>query len=366
MKKRKERADADGGETYRHLSTIDTDGTSASNISDDISDEGDVEENDQNDFTKPASSGSESFRVFMGKQLQFDIRMAGIAGLFVIQKNLLFLGISNLDTAIFQVTYQGKILTTAVFSVLLLNKELRRRQIIGLVLLTMGVVLVQLDKVGEDSSKSYQEQNKSVGLLAVFGACCTSGFAGVYFELVLKPKNTNNESFTPPPSVWAKNVQLSTFALIIGLATSFVNDGSAIVANGFFQGYSPVVIAVILLQAFGGLVVAAVVKYADNILKSFATALSIVSSTLISAWAFGFSISTIFVLGCLLQFVAMRLYATKDDSVDSTSMKDSKLSTQTSDKALMPLSPGTAASSGFVVVEMQLQGTHLFRRCPSN
>ena len=37
-----------------------------------------------------------------------------------------------------------------------------------------------------------------------------------------------------------------------------------------------------ILQAFGGLVVAAVVKYADNILKGFATSVSIVVSSLVS------------------------------------------------------------------------------------
>lgn len=37
-----------------------------------------------------------------------------------------------------------------------------------------------------------------------------------------------------------------------------------------------------LPQALGGLVIAAVIKYADNILKGFATSLSIILSTLIS------------------------------------------------------------------------------------
>lgn len=38
----------------------------------------------------------------------------------------------------------------------------------------------------------------------------------------------------------------------------------------------------LFLQALGGLVIAAVIKYADNILKGFATSLSIILSTLIS------------------------------------------------------------------------------------
>lgn len=40
-------------------------------------------------------------------------------------------------------------------------------------------------------------------------------------------------------------------------------------------------------QAFGGLVVAAVVKYADNILKGFATSVSIVVSSLVSFYFLG-------------------------------------------------------------------------------
>lgn len=39
---------------------------------------------------------------------------------------------------------------------------------------------------------------------------------------------------------------------------------------------------VLYLQALGGLVVAMVIKYADNILKGFATSLSIIISALIS------------------------------------------------------------------------------------
>jgi hypothetical protein len=37
---------------------------------------------------------------------------------------------------------------------------------------------------------------------------------------------------------------------------------------GLVQGYTPLVLVVILLQAVGGLVVAATIKYADNILKA--------------------------------------------------------------------------------------------------
>jgi len=304
---------ADEGGKYSQLSTSATD------------DDGD--EDEENSFedldeeyidgeqrgTIGGASRKEGYFEYLRSELQFDYRMAGIAAIYTIQKNLLYLAISNLDAAVFQVTYQAKILTTAVFSVLLLGRKLTYIKVAALVILFVGVAVVQADKVDENSSKSEQEQNRWVGVLAVLGACCTSGFGGVYFELVLKPRVATQ---TRVPSVWAKNVQLSMYALIIALATAFVKDGNAIRESGFFQGYSLLVLSVITLEAGGGLVVAAVIKYADNILKSFATAVSIVTSTIVSALVFGFKISFPFLSGCALVFVAVGMYSRKDEEVE--------------------------------------------------
>jgi UDP-sugar transporter A1/2/3 len=50
----------------------------------------------------------------------------------------------------------------------------------------------------------------------------------------------------------------------------------------FFSGYNEYVWGVITLQAAGGLIVAVVVKYADNVMKGFATSISIIISAVIS------------------------------------------------------------------------------------
>ena len=101
--------------------------------------------------------------------------------------------------------------------------------------------------------------NYTVGLIAVTLACCSSGLAGVYFEKILKGSKL---------SVWERNLQLGVFSIIIGLVGLMVTaDGAKVQANGFFYGYTPVTWCVIAIQALGGLVIAMVIKYADNIIK---------------------------------------------------------------------------------------------------
>lgn len=71
------------------------------------------------------------------------------------------------------------------------------------------------------------------------------------------------------------------------------------VKYGFFHGYNFTVIATVLLQAVGGLVVAVVVKYADNILKGFAASFSIIGGCIISYFILDFHPTWMFVGGAV-------------------------------------------------------------------
>jgi solute carrier family 35 (UDP-sugar transporter), member A1/2/3 len=219
--------------------------------------------------------------------------------LYILQNNLLFVALSKLDAATYQVTYQLKILTTAVFTVILLRRKLGVPQWTALLILFLGVSLVQLNGLsdGEDDA---QKEGRWIGLLCIIGACLLSGLAGVYLELVLKYSK---------PSVWVRNIQLSLFSLIPGLLAVFWTDGSKVVALGFFYGYSPLVWLVIVLQACSGLLVAVVVKYADNILKGFATSISIVLSSLLSMIIFAFHPTFLWIVGSSLVIFSTVLYA---------------------------------------------------------
>jgi UDP-galactose transporter len=217
------------------------------------------------------------------------------AALYTFQNSLQYVAVSNLDAATFQVTYQLKILTTALFSVTMLKRSLTIKKWVSLVLLMVGVAVVQIPtgsgatdgtkKAARDIAHSqHPEMNKTVGLIAVFIACAISGLAGVYFEKVLKDSTQ--------VTLWVRNVQLSFYSLFPALFLGVIfKDGSAIAQDGFFVGYNWVVWTAITFQAVGGLLVALVVNYADNIAKNFATSISIIISFIASVYLFNFSIT---------------------------------------------------------------------------
>lgn len=231
-----------------------------------------------------------------------SFKLAVPAILYTIQNNLLFLALSSLDAATYQVTYQLKILTTAMFSVAMLGKKLNRIKWFSLVLLMFGVALVQIPSGKQTpAAKERKTSSQIIGLVAVLVACLSSGFAGVYFEKLLKGSKV---------SLWMRNLWLAFYGIIFGVLCVFTNDFHAVREAGFFQGYTKVTWFVIILQAFGGLLVAAVVKYADNILKGFATSVSIVFSSIISYYFIGdFTPSFFFVLGAGGVLSATYLYS---------------------------------------------------------
>ncbi|KFM59913.1 UDP-N-acetylglucosamine transporter, partial [Stegodyphus mimosarum] len=242
------------------------------------------------------------------------------AGLYTIQNNLLFLALSILDAATYQVTYQLKILTTAMFSVMILHKRLAITQWLALVLLMIGVALVQMP-----ATESALEENvdpsfssKFLGLFVVLIACFSSGFSGVYFEKLVK---------SSAQSLWIRNIQLALFSIILGSLAVIIQDLHAVTNHGFFQGYYTTTWIVILLQAFGGLVVSTVIKYADNILKGFATSVSIVLSTVCSYYLLDdFTPTNTFFMGATIVIIATMLYGYPVKKPDrySSNMKNSE------------------------------------------
>ncbi|KAI8341635.1 nucleotide-sugar transporter [Chlamydoabsidia padenii] len=227
------------------------------------------------------------------------------SGLYALQNNLLYVALSHLEAATFQVTYQLKILSTAIFSMILMNRRLTRQQWAALVLLMAGVTMVQLSTVTTTATTVNDSLSTTwIGLMAVLASCISSGFAGCYFERILKSRSSG-----PSLSIWVRNIHLGisgTFFSFIGMV---LYDRQRIMDNGLFQGYDGMTLWVIMNQALGGLVVSMVMKYADNILKAFATSLSIIFSSIISVYLFEFNPSFFFIFGTFIVLLSTYLYS---------------------------------------------------------
>lgn len=206
--------------------------------------------------------------------------------LFVIQNNLLYVSASHLDAATYQITYQLKILSTALFSTLILKRRLSFKQWLSVILLFLGVVFVQTETLNF-------KENRIIGCISALIASALSGLAGVLLEKMYKESEI---------SIWVRNLQLSFFSL--PLAFFLKNDTS-----NFFYGYDYFVIFVIIIQAIGGLLVAIVIKDAGSILKNFATALGIILICLLAIYLFNFELTLQFIIGVILVIVSIFLYS---------------------------------------------------------
>ncbi|KAF2203356.1 udp-galactose transporter-like protein [Delitschia confertaspora ATCC 74209] len=275
--------------------------------------------------------------------------------IYTLENTLQYVAVSNLDAATFQVTYQLKILATAICSVMILGRSLTARKWMSLVLLVVGVAIVQFphsddpmslqslkqtqsriyvprtieelrdlgsqaaaqlarvkrsatyEGIEEDVAMQHPQMNGSVGLIAVLIACVLSGLGGITFEKVLKDSTSSNAS------LWIRNVQLSFWSLFPALFLGVIfMDGEKIAKTGFFAGYNWVVWTAITFQAFGGVLVSLVINYADNIAKNFATSISIIISVLASVFFFNFSITLTYILGTSIILFATYLYSSQD------------------------------------------------------
>ena len=247
------------------------------------------------------------------------LKLAVPATLYFIQNQCLQVASANLPAAVFQVMYQGKTLVVAICSVVILQKELTRARWAAIGMMGSGLAIVQLAKAEEKSQSSMAnaaEQSLMTGLAMVLIGCLCSGFAGVYFEKMMKkPSSSAGPGGAPakPPSMWVRNLQLAFFTIVIGtvqmMGTHAMKSAEeAAAAKPVLHGFTSKVWVMVVNNALGGLCVAFVIKYADNILKGFCCAIATVIATIASVPLFGFTLGPSFAVGMLVVLASTLVY----------------------------------------------------------
>ena len=111
---------------------------------------------------------------FIRKDWKNTLLLIVPASAYTLQMSLEYIALANIDPASFSVLVQMKMLTTAFFFKTVLKKKMLKKQLMSLVILTVGVMLCNIK--GKDD-KDDVDGNKLKGILATLGT---------YFKIIQK------------------------------------------------------------------------------------------------------------------------------------------------------------------------------------
>jgi len=239
------------------------------------------------------------FRVFFKKLvLRENLLFVVPCVIYAIQNNIVFIALGMIDAALYQVLANLKIITTGIFSVVMLRKSLHRLQWMALVLLATGEALAETSAHGKiDESK---HNNRFAGVLLMMVFATLSGFAGVFMEKMFKKKNQM--------SFCMRSMMLYFWGSVVNGLIVLVQDGTKVVEQGFFYGYGLMTMVVLFLLAFGGLLVSVVITQFDNITKVYVTCLSIFTTSVFSYYLFDFQYNLNFMLSAIVVSISILVY----------------------------------------------------------
>jgi UDP-sugar transporter A1/2/3 len=255
------------------------------------------------------------------QQLWAKKRLFLPAVLYVIQSNLLFFASKRLPPVIYIVCTQMKILTSAVFSRLLLGTTLSGSQYVSLFFLIFGIVLVQIDNF--DFQEIHTVGESSAGFFAATLASLTSGLAGAVLEKLYKdPDACTRVKHT----IWTRNLQLSLISIPFALSGVYLRAQEQVLKGNFFRGYDYVILSIICMQAAGGIITAYVLKFANVVSKCVAISMSICCCAIYSVWTGELIISTQIIVGVLVVNISVIAFSlSRVEIAPADSISDSHL-----------------------------------------
>lgn len=233
-----------------------------------------------------------------------------------------YYALARVDASVYTVLLQLKIFTTAAFGVLLLGRKYTSTKWRALILLVLGCILVAsptynrpIDCDAENDKKNGKgaTDDEKVGYLsqllgvsAVLAMVMISGYSAIYFEAMLKK---SGEKIT----IWERNFQLAFYSmvLLVGLVVA-ESSQSEEKTYTILNGWTINTWLIAIIQAAGGLLVAATLKYADAVLKTLATSGAIVLSAVLGWMLLGGTLDIFIVVGCISTILAIFNYIMDD------------------------------------------------------
>ncbi|PHH66650.1 hypothetical protein CDD81_6487 [Ophiocordyceps australis] len=212
---------------------------------------------------------------------------------YTLINNSIFLSYHLADPGTIQLVKTSGTLVTAVIMVTALKTSISNTQWAAVFIQMFGLILTQY-KPG--SGSAYPSSTYAILVFQVF----LSSSSSVYNQHLLK-LNAN--------SLHADNMVLYASGAAVNLVCHLIIFFATPNEPAFFQGYGDIrAILVILSNIFIGLAITSVYKYADAVIKCFATAAATGILLYLSPIIFGAELGSFVIVGTLIVFVSSWLY----------------------------------------------------------
>jgi len=225
-----------------------------------------------------------------------SLRLAALAALYALQNNLLFAALTQVNLATYQVLISLRIPVTAGLMRVMLGRSFSRWQQGAIWCLTAGAVLSQLDVGcmvaggGSDAAAPvFALTPRGAAYMATTVACAS--LASVANETMLKDETAG--------SLNAQNCVLYACGVLVNVAIVVVTGSGwqGLSPAAFYRGFNAYTWALIGSLTCLGLATAAVLKHADNMVRSLGYVGSIVLASAASAAWLGSALSPSFATG---------------------------------------------------------------------
>ncbi|XP_064618555.1 probable UDP-sugar transporter protein SLC35A4 isoform X2 [Lineus longissimus] len=241
---------------------------------------------------------------FQMPPLSFAVPFAVPALLYCINNNLCVHMQLQMDPASYQVLCNLKILSTAFLYRLIIKRRITPIQWTALAMLAVAGAC---NSYGGFHAKATGTSASIIhithlGLVMISCYCFISGLSGVYTEYVLKRHYQT--------SLHLQNSLLYTFGIMLNGGAWVTEAIYSKEADSFnlFRGYSVYTVLIILSQAMIGLIMSAVMKHANNIVRLFLISTAMVVTTVLSMLIFNLQLNAYFCASFCLVFIALALY----------------------------------------------------------
>lgn len=219
------------------------------------------------------------------------------AFLYCLYNNLAFLNLSSFDPTTYFLLLQLRVVFTGVLFQVIFSKKLSKLQWLSLILLTFGCMVKHLDtsnSIKDDKeTRSGDSSTYITSIILILIQTLCSCLAGVYNEYLLKKKG-------PDTDIYMQNIFMYLDSLACNFLLLLVQGDlmNALTITSIKQIIRVDVILIIVNNCAIGIVTSFFLKYMNSILKTFASALELSFTAILSYIIFSIplNVSTVFAI----------------------------------------------------------------------